>query len=286
MNLLIVLLLLPYYTINASDELNGAVVEDTTDTVPEIYDPEEPFDPQKDYVNFKHSYEKLYRMSAPPLPQSVQRKNFALQQAIEEIEEIESETIPTNHDDEDEVFDENDSILSTTVSPQSEQLTTMKFVLETAPRYMNEFSRNTPKPEINAPNAELLLSKSTGSAYETLNNNDSENQELFGYSSKLEDGVQQRVASFSFAPNESNNEESNVDYVNDNGYDNNQEVNFSQPITSSYSLDTTIASLPSSPIFISTRPPTLLTTNPLSSASATTTFTSSTTTSIASTATK
>lgn len=284
MNLLVALLLLPYYTINAS-EWNEAVVEDTTDKFPEVYDPEEPFDPQKDYVNFKNSYEKLYRMSAPPLPQSIQQKKFALQQAIEEIEEIESETIPTNQNIEDDVNDDSESIISTTYPPQSEQLTTMKFALENAPRYGNEILRDTPRPVIDAPNAELLLSKSEGDTYESLNNNDSENLELFGQSSKLEDGAQ-RVAPFPFAPNEPNNEESSIGYVNEDAYDNNHEGNFSQPITSSYSSDTTIASLPSSPVFISTRPNILLATNPLLSASATTTFTSSTATSIASTVTK
>lgn len=244
-NKILVMLLVPFYV---SSYGANVPIEDTTDIVADVYDPmesDETFDPQKDYADFKSSYEKLYKMSGPPfmLP-SLQQKQW---QPIEEIEPEGEET--TNPSDDDT------SDITTTIPPQTDQQTTIKLFTENvALRSMNDIVRSTQQPfvklasyEQSAPNAELLMRKPALSFDQTTGTDSKIDEDLVN-----ETGNAAQQASVIFMQNDSNIHNESVDYVNDEAI----ETNYSQPITSvPYSMDTTITSLPSSPVFISTRPP-------------------------------
>lgn len=242
-NKILVMVLLPFYVSYGAN----VPLEDTTDTVADVYDPmssDETFDPQKDYADFKSSYEKLYKMSGPTfmLPPSMQPKPW---QAIEEIEPDAEET--TNPSD-DETSD-----ITTTIPPQTDQQTTIKlFVENVAMRSMNDIVKSTQRPvtlasyEQSAPNAELLMRK-PASAFDPTSSDNKSEEDLVN-----ETGNAAQQSPVVFMQNESNIHNESVDYVNDEAI----ETNYSQPITSvPYSMDTTITSLPSSPVFISTQPP-------------------------------
>lgn len=241
-------LLLPFCVLNAAN----VPIEDTTDTV-DVYDPssDEAFDPQKDYADFKSSYEKLYRMSGPSyiLPSTLQQKSWpSFQAPNDEIVDGDADESTNPSDMEQDASDQ-----TTTFPSQIEQQTTIKLFAENAAMHaINDIVKNTPRPivfesyEQSAPNAELLMRK----PFDATNDNKSEEDLV----NETINGVQQQ-APVVFVQNESAIHNESADYVNDEAI----ESNYSQPITSiPYSMDTTITSLPSSPVFISTRPPTNL----------------------------
>lgn len=257
---IVVLLCVSYYIASASD-LNAQAgplsTEDSTDSS-DFYDPlnsEEAYDPQKDYANFRDfkSYEKLYRMSGPPLlPQPLQQRPWELEPQISddnEDDDTEAANASTNPNiasaDVDDESD--DAIISTTNPPQNDQHTTIKFFTENSPNIINDILKNTPRPIDtaieSAVNAELVLNKQP--EIESMAKTDAENDTSIRSDGN---GIHKTAAIFN---------DDNVDYVNDGVNENNEngETNYSQTITLPYSMDTTIASLPSFPVFIPTRPP-------------------------------
>lgn len=243
-------LLVPFYVSSAAN----LPVEDAKDSVADIYDPnsDETFDPQKDYADFKSSYEKLYKMSGPGfvLPPSLQQKSWQSLQQIpaDEIDADVDADESTNPSD----LGQEPSDITTTLPPQIEQQTTMNLFAENAAmRSINDIVKSTPRTiplasyEHTMPNAELLMRKQ----FDPSKDNRSDD-ELIG---EMGNGAQQ--APVVFVQNEPNVHNESADYVNDEAI----ETNYSQAITSiPYSMDTTITSLPSSPVFISTRQPTNL----------------------------
>lgn len=244
-NKILVMVLVPFYMTHGAN----VPVEDTTDAMVDVYDPmgsDETYDPQKDYADFKSSYEKLYKMSGPPgfmSPPSMQQKQW---QPIEEIEPEGDETTNPSNDDA--------SDITTTITPQTEQQTTVRLFAENVVmRSMNDIVKSTQRPvtlatyEQSPPNAELLMRKSALTFDPMSSDNNKSDEDLIN-----ETGNTAQQAPVVFMPNESNIHNESVDYVNDEAI----ETNYSQPITSvPYSMDTTITSLPSSPVFISTRSP-------------------------------
>lgn len=247
---LMVVVFLHFYSLNAAN-LGVVPTEDTTDSIVDMYDPssDETFDPQKDYADFKSSYEKLYQISGSPyvIP-SMQQKSWPSYQAASGDVNIDTEE-STNPSD--ITQDAND--LSTTVPPQIDQQTTMKFSPENAAiRTMNDIVKSTQRPIAYPPyqpyetDGELLKRKPspTFDSYSDIKTEDD-----------LINDTGNSVRPVVFAQNESNLHNESADYVNDEAID----TNYSQSITSiPYAMDTTITSLPSSPVFISTRPPTHL----------------------------
>lgn len=249
LNAIIVVLLVPFYVSSAAN----LPVEDTTDAIADIYDPnsDETFDPQKDYADFKSSYEKFYKMSGPGvLPSSLQQKSWqSLQQIpLDEADPDVDADDSTNPSD----MGQEPNDITTTLPPQIEQQTTTNLFMENgAMRSMNDIVKSTPRPvaltsyERSMPNAELLMRK----PFDPTNDNKSDDDLT------IETGHAVQQAPVVFVQNEANIHNESADYVNDEAI----ETNYSQPITSiPYSMDTTITSLPSSPVFISTRPPTNL----------------------------
>lgn len=247
LNAIIVVLLVPFYVSNAAN----LPVEDTTDALVDNYDPnsDETFDPQRDYADFKSSYEKLYKMSGPGfvLPSSLQQKSWqSLQQIpLDEADPDVDADDSTNPSD----MGQGPNDITTTLPPQIEQQTT--FAENGAMRSMNDIVKSTPRPialisyEQSMPNAELLMRKPFDSTTDSKSDDDLTS----------ETGHTAQLAPVVFVQNEANIHNESADYVNDEAI----ETNYSQPITSiPFPMDTTITSLPSSPVFISTRPPTNL----------------------------
>ncbi|XP_055323412.1 uncharacterized protein LOC129578614 isoform X2 [Sitodiplosis mosellana] len=247
-NKILVMVLVAFYMSHAAN----VPVEYTTDTMADVYDPtgsDETFDPQKDYADFKSSYEKFYKMPGPPfmMPPSLQQRPW---QPIEEIEpEIAMETTNPSADDDNDTGD-----ITTTIPPQTEQQTTIKLFAENvAMRSMNGIVKSTQRTntlasyEQTAPNAELLMSKPALPFVPSIIDNQSD-EDLVNETGNAAQQAPQVI----FVQNDSNIHNESADYVNDEAI----ETNYSQPITSvPYSMDTTITSLPSSPVYISTRPP-------------------------------
>lgn len=259
LNKLIVVLFVQFYSLNAAN-LGVGPVEDTTDSIVDIYDPssDETFDPQKDYADFKSSYEKLYQISGSPyIIPSMQQKSWPSFQPVSGDANIDTDE-STNPID--ITQDAND--LSTTIPPQIDQQTTMKFFPENAAiRSMNDFVKSTQRPTAFPPfqpygsDGGELLKRKPSPMFDSLGDTKTEDD--------LVNETGNSVRPVIYAQNESNLHNESADYVNDEAI----ETNYSQPITSiPYAMETTITSLPSSPVFISTRPPTnLFSSNPLTS---------------------
>lgn len=244
---------MPFYVSNAIN-WDSVPVEETTDAIIDVYDPsDEPFDPQtqRDLADFKTSYEKLYKISGSSyvLPSMQQQPN-----ADDEIEES------TNTGD----FEAHANDISTTIQPFIEQQTTNQLFVENgAMRSMNDILRSTQRPialapyEHYAPNVDPIKRKPTPTI-EPVSDDKSEGDLV----NETGNSGQQSVV---FVQNDSNIHNETADYVNDEAI----ETNYTQPMTSiPYSMDTTIASQPSSPVFISTRPPS----NPISTSTMTSTI--------------
>lgn len=232
--------------------------EDTTDAAADVFDPygsDETYDPQKDYSDFKSSYEKLYKLSGQP---SMQQNSWQPYQSPIDDVDVEGDTIDA---DTDTVVEQSTNLsdirqdssdIPTTIQPQiDQQQTTIKSNTENAAmRSINDFVKGTQRSipvaayEQTAPNAELLMVNSALTS-DPLNLNKNED-DLVNETSIAE----AQHASVAFIQNLANIHNESTDYVMD-------EANNSQSITSiPYSMDTTITSQPSSPVsFVSTRPP-------------------------------
>lgn len=231
--------------------------EDTTDTAADVYDPygsDETYDPQKDYSDFKSSYEKLYKLSGSPSRQQNSWQPY--QSPIDDVD-VEGDTVDANIDTVAEQstnlsdIGQDSSEMPSTIQPQIEQQSTIKSNTENAAmRSINDFVKGTQRSipvaayEQIAPNAELLMANSALTS-DPLNPNKNED-DLVNETSIAE----AQHASVAFIQNLANIHNESTDYVMD-------EANNSQSITSiPYPIDTTITSQPSSPVsFISTRPP-------------------------------
>lgn len=231
--------------------------EDTTDTAADVFDPygsDETYDPQKDYSDFKSSYEKLYKLSGS---QSMHQNSWQPYQSPIDDVDVEGDTVDADIDTVAEQstnlsdIGQDSSDMPTTIQPQIEQQSTIKSNTENAAmRSINDFVKGTQRSipiaayEQTAPNAELLMANSALTS-DPLNPNKNED-DLVNETSIAE----ARHASVAFIQNLANIHNESTDYVMD-------EANNSQSITSiPYSMDTTITSQPSSPVsFISTRPP-------------------------------
>lgn len=231
--------------------------EDTTETAADVLDPygsDETYDPQRDYSDFKSSYEKLYKLSGLP---SIQQKSWQPYQSPIDDVDVEGDTVDTDIDTMAEQstnlsdIGKDSSDIPTTIQPQIEQQTTIKSNTENAAmRSINDFVKGTQRSipiaayEQTAPNAELLMANSalTSDPFNPIKNED----DLVNETSNAE----AQHASVAFIQNLANIHNESTDYVMD-------EANNSQSITSiPNSMDTTITSQPSSPVsFISTRPP-------------------------------
>lgn len=229
--------------------------EDTTDAVPEALDAVDSFDTD-DYDpqlynpdSFKSAYEKLYRMSGPPLMlPSVQQKSW------QQTDDADANANSNGNDEETTNLSDiglDTSDVPTTIQPQLDQQTTIKFLTENS-GIRSESVKSTQRSislaayEQAVSNAELLIGKS--SLVGEPNRDHKNEDDLINDTGNVVAAQQQ--ASVSFMPNELNIHNESTDYVMD-------EANNSQPITSiPYSMDTTITSQPSSSVsFISTRPP-------------------------------
>lgn len=251
---------MPFYVTNAAN-LDSIPVEETTDSMLDIYDPssDETFDPQKDYADFKTSYEKLYKISGSSyiLPSS------SMQQPQQSnIKSWPQFQVPINNDDAEiedstnigDIGSDANDIISTTIPPSVEQQTTSQqlFAENGGMHPMNDILKSTQHPitfnsfEQFARNADLMKRKSNPT---TEPNSD------FKSERDLANGMDNSAhqASVVFVQNDSNIHNESADYINDDG----NEANYTQTMTSiPYSMDTTITSQPSSsPVFISTRPP-------------------------------
>lgn len=250
---------MPFYITSAAN-LDAVGVEETTDSMVDVYDPssDETFDPQKDYADFKTSYEKLYKISGSSyiLPSSSMQR--PQQSNIKSWPQFQ---VPINDDDaetEDSTNvgdigsnDAND-IISTTIPPSVEQQTISQLYAENGAMHpMNDIRKSTQRPvafasfEQFARNADLMKRKFNPTPE---SNTDFQNE------GDLANGMANSAhqASVVFVQNASNLHNESTDYINDDG----NEANYTQTMTSiPYSMDTTITSQPSSPVFISTRSP-------------------------------
>lgn len=214
-------------------------IEETTDTVVvDVYDPMDSDKTEKDYADFKSSYEKIYQMSSGPQflsPPSMQQSKPW--QPIEEsvADEIQETTISDDGD-----------IYTTTMPPQTEQPITIRSSTFKSTQRPITFPTSFPSYERSPLNAELRLSKPAL----VLDPESMDNKSQDDLVNKMVIAAQQ--SQVVFVRNDSNIHNESTDYVNDGLI----ETNHSQPITSiPYSLDTTITSLPSSRVYIPTQTP-------------------------------
>lgn len=283
-SVLILLLITPYSISNATDQnTQYATVstEDTTDTTADTYEPinsEEAFDPQKEYADMKNSFDKLYKIPGSSiLPQYIQQQQQArswhFQSSIDDIDNDEliastnsnnRKNVDDGQDEDDD--DDNDETITTTFSAPIDAHTTNTPIVNA----LKQMDASVPI-ETTPNNAAVLMMAKSQKPYETVNpiGNQASTDEFMNHAQQpVNIGMDIQHAPVIFYPNDSgnNNNEENTDYVNDDANGDNHETNNSQPITLPYSMETTITSLPSSPIFISTRPPSVLfTIDPLAS---------------------
>lgn len=250
--------------IDPNGQLATASTEETTDTMAELYEPnnsEEAFDPQKEYAELN----KLYKLSGPSLlPQYLQQqqaRSWHFQSSIDDIDndEMIASTINSNNR---KIDNEDDEIINTTTFPpsidaQSQHTTIMP---------VNSFKQMESLDTIEtSQNTEMLgISPKHFETTNPITGNANTNDEFGNHVPvQYENRIQHAPVFFKndANSNSNNNNNNNNDYGNQNyvieNHDN-HEVNNSQPITLPYSVETTIASFPSSPIFIPTRPPYVL----------------------------
>lgn len=260
---------------NATDrngQLATASTEETTDTMADLYEPnnsEEAFDPQKEYAELN----KLYKLSGPSLlPQYLQQqqaRSWHFQSSIDDIDndEMIASTINSNNR---KIDNEDDEIINTTTFPPSSIDAQPQ---HTTPMPVNRLNEMESLDTIGtSQNAEMLaISAKHFDTTNPMGGHANANDELFGnyVPVQFKNGIQHAPVIFKNDAN-SNNDNDNNNYNNNhnnnNDYDGNQdyvienhdnhEVNNSQHIP--YTVETTIASFPSSPIFIPTRSPTVL----------------------------
>lgn len=260
---------------NATDrngQLATAPTEETTDTMADFNEPnnsEEAFDPQKEYAELN----KLYKLSGPSLlPQYLQQqqaRSWHFQSSIDDIDndEMIASTINSNNR---KIDNEDDEIINTTTFPPSidaqPQHTTIMPVNSLNQMELLDTIGTSQNAEISAISAKH---------FETTNPMGGHANAIDEFGNyvpvQFKNGIQRAPVIFKNDANSNNNNNNNY-YNNNNSNNNNDygnqdyvienhdnhEVNNSQSITLPYTVETTIASFPSSPIFIPTRPPTVL----------------------------
>lgn len=281
LNTMIVVLCVPFYALNATN-VDSIPNEDTTDTMMiDVYAPsDETFDPQKDYADFKTSYEKLYKISGSPyvLPASMQQQHQ--QQNTKSIQDYRAATADDDMDTEtDDTTNSNDfesdaNNLQTTIPPPIEQQTTVQLLTENVGmRSINDILKSTQRPAAYAsfkqlaPNSEFVKRKLNPTYDHMNNNNDNNDNDNDDSLNVMGEPIEQDT--IDSLPNEVTIRNESTDYINDEAA---TDVNYTQPITvKSYSIETTMAALlPTPPVFISTRAPlnTLIVNTPTSTAAA------------------
>lgn len=269
-----VVLCIPFYALNASNVDSISPNEETTDPMMiDVYAPssDETFDPQKDYADFKTSYEKLYKISGSPyvmpsmqqqLPHTKSMQDFQLATAIDDMH-IDATDDTTDADD----LDSNANDIQTTITPPIEQQTTVQLLAENVGmRSINDnILKSTQRP---IPYASFKQFSSNGEFVKQMpnptidhmrnnNNNNGNGNEDDSMNDMNGEPIDQDMADN--LPNEVTIRNDTSDYMNDEA-----DANFTQPITVKiYPLETTVAAVP---IFVSARTPlnTLLVSTPTS----------------------
>lgn len=217
--------------------LVGGVETTTPDAFEAFEAAEETIDPQKEYAQFKSAYEKLYKFSS-------HSKDIGYQQIVDDSEH---RFMTTNRNIEHSSNDDNDSVSTTTIAPHYDIQGIDKYIQGNESNPNNETNESSGEPkQANGFSSDYVLSRlsepidSTNSSESFVDESNSE------HSKKLEKSTQQNMAVY-FVQNDATNighkDNDSIDYVNDGGNEN--EENASQPITLSYSTDTTISSIPS-----------------------------------------
>lgn len=249
-------------------QLATASIEETTNTMADLYEPinsEEAFDPQKEYAELN----KLYKLSGPSLlPQYLQQqqaRSWHFQSSIDDIDndEMIASTINSNNR---KIDNEDDEIINTTIFPSP---------IDAQPQHrtimpVHNFNQMESLDTIGtSQNAEILgISAKNVATTNPMDDNANTNDEFGNHVPvQFENGIQHAAVIYKNDANSNNNNDyGNQDYVIENH--DKHEVNNSQSITLPYSVETTIASFPLSPIFIPTRSPTVLHTTNSASANA------------------
>lgn len=272
--MIVVMLCVPFYAINASNA-DSITNEETTDTMMiDVYVPssDETFDPQKDYADFKTSYEKLYKISGSPyelpsMQQQQQQQNTksmldSQMAATSVVEDVNTESEDTTNSSD---IGSDASDVQTTIPPPIEQETTIQLLAENVGvRSMSDILKSTQRPlayasfKQLAPNAEFVKQKPS-STFDHLNtntdNSDSDNDSEDTTNDMGEPIEQDTVDNL---PNDVTIRNESSDYMNDEAAAvAAADVNYTQSITvRSYPMETTMAAmLPTPPVFVSTRTP-------------------------------
>lgn len=233
------LVLILIVCVSYGQEINlVAGVETTTPDAFEAFEAaEETIDPQKEYAQFKSAYEKLYKYSS-------HAKDIGYQQIVDDSEH---RFMTTHRNIEHNSNDDNESVSTTTIVPHYDIQGIDKFIQGNESNPNNETNETNAEPkQSNGFNTDYLLSRLSEPTIDSTNSNEFTDESNNDRGNKLEKNTQQNMAVY-FVPNDGSNighkENDSIDYVNDDGNEN--EENASQPITLSYSTDTTISSIPS-----------------------------------------
>lgn len=274
--MIVVALCVPFCAIKASNADAMSTNEETTDTMMiDVYVPssDETFDPQKDYADFKTSYEKLYRISgspyeSPPSMQHQQQNAKSMHDsqvaATSVVDDMDTEADDTTSSSD---IGSDASDMQTTIPPPIEQQTTIQLMTENVGvRSMNEILKSTQRPlayasfKQLAPNAEFVKQKPS-STFDHMNtnadNSDNDNEDT---TNEMGEPIEQDTVDN--LPNDVTVRNESSDYMNDEAAAAAAiaaaDVNYTQSITvRSYPMETTMAAmLPTPPIFVSTRTPT------------------------------
>lgn len=267
--MVVVVLCAQFYAINAT-HADSTTIEETTDTMMvDVYVPtsDETFDPQKDYADFKTSYEKLYKISGSPyeLPSMQQQQNM---KPTHEIQMAATSVVDDTNIDADDTTNSSDigpdaSDIQTTISPPIEQQTTTQFLAENVGvRSMNDILKSTQRPLVFAsfkqltPSAEFVRQKPSPT-FDHMNrnadNNDNDNEDT---TNEMSETIEQDTVDD--LPNDVTIRNESSDYMNDEAAAiAAADANHTQSITArAFPMETTMAAmLPTPPVFVSTRTP-------------------------------
>lgn len=289
--MIVVMLCVPFYIINAANADSIGNEETTDPMMIDVYVPssDETFDPQKDYADFKTSYEKLYKISGSPyelpLMQQQQQQQQPNMKSMHDSQVAAISVVDGMNTEADDTTNSSDigadaSDVQTTIPPPIEQQTTIQLLAENVGvRSMNDILKSTQRPMAYAsfkqlgPNAEFVK-QNPSSTFDHMNtntdNNDNDNDNDNGSentTNEMGEPIEQDTVDN--LPNDVTIRNESSDYMNDEAAPvAAADVNYTQSITArSYPMETTMAAmLPTPPVFVSTRAPinTLLVNTPTS----------------------
>lgn len=284
--MIVVVLCVPFYALNASN-VDATTDDETTDAMMiDVYAPssDETFDPQKDYADFKTSYEKLYKISGSSYDLPSMQQQQQQQQSTKPMHDSQvGATAVVDDMDADDTTNSSDigsdaNDMQTTIPPPIEQQTTIQLLAESVGmRSINDILKSTQRPNAYAslkqlaPNADFVKQKANPT-YDHVNNynynynnDDGDNNDNEDSMNEMGEPIEQDTVDN--LPNEVTIRNESSDYINDEAAAA-ADSNYTQPITvKSYSMETTMAALlPSPPVFVSTRTPinTLIVSTPTS----------------------